>query len=359
MYGYNGEMEMYGERISILMFFFESLVPNQYYSTQACSMRVWVQVHIIPHEHFSKDNGSLMGGKAGKVTQVELQEDNPASRSKLLKVLVEKDINAPLFSGCFFDLEKGVKKWLQFKYEQIEFVCHNCRCLGHKRRGCNVSSPVTVASDNGVQFPLFRPWFSTSSTFREVSSSASSFSPFRELPRFVLFGPYRRPLKPVVARNGDGGFSRSSSLDPCGSRRSLMATRRWTVASGKAQQAMWISKSKPDSLLPQFAIFDIKVDVGFDGMRKVPDTLPGLKSTNPEPIECRSLGNVINLNIENVEDPFVHLVGRPTKETFHFGRPETSNLITSVVKVGFKTSAIVYLQVDMPVSLRQSSRLTA
>ncbi|KAF4378303.1 hypothetical protein F8388_010742 [Cannabis sativa] len=240
-------------------------------------MRVWVQVHIIPHEHFSKDNGSLMGGKAGKVTQVELQEDNPASRSKLLKVLVEKDINAPLFSGCFFDLEKGVKKWLQFKYEQIEFVCHNCRCLGHQRRGCNVSSPVTVASDNGVQFPLFRP--------------------------FVLFGPYRRPLKPVVARNGDGGVSRSSSLDPCGSRRSLMATRRWTVASGKAQQAMWISKSKPDSLLPQFAIFDIKVDVGFDGMRKVPDTLP--------------------------------------------------------VKVGFKTSATVYLQVDMPVSLRQSSRLTA
>ncbi|KAF4378301.1 hypothetical protein F8388_010740 [Cannabis sativa] len=187
-------------------------------------MRVWVQVHIIPHEHFSKDNGSLMGGKAGKVTQVELQEDNPASRR--------------------------VKKWLQFKYEQIEFVCHNCRCLGHQRRGCNVSSPVTVASDNGVQFPLFRPWFSTSSTFREVSSSASSFSPFRELPRFVLFGPYRRPLKPVVARNGDGGVSRSSSLDPCGSRRSLMATRRWTVASGKAQQALWISKSKPDSLLP-------------------------------------------------------------------------------------------------------------
>uniref|UniRef100_A0A803QBL3 Uncharacterized protein n=1 Tax=Cannabis sativa TaxID=3483 RepID=A0A803QBL3_CANSA len=264
--------------------------------------------------------------------------------------------------------------------------------------------------DNGVPFPLFRSWFSTSSIFCEASSSAISFSPFRELPRFMLFGPYRRPLKPVVARNGDGGVSRSSSLDPRGSRRSLMATRRWTVASGKAQQAMWISKSKPDSVSPQFAIFDIKVDVGFDGMRKVPDTLPGLKSTNSEPIECRSLGNVINLNIANVEDPFVHLVGRPTKETLHFRRPETSNLIvktfvepvsalsalgvgpnnnilidgklvsalgvsscdaysesgpcdvngqTSIVKVGFKTSAIVYLQVDMPVSLKQSSRLTA
>uniref|UniRef100_A0A803QME3 Uncharacterized protein n=1 Tax=Cannabis sativa TaxID=3483 RepID=A0A803QME3_CANSA len=212
-----------------------------------------------------------MGGKAGKVTQVVLQEDNPASRS-------------------------------------------------------SVSSPFTVASDNGVPFPLFRSWFSTSSTFCEASSSAGSFLPFRDLPCFVLFGPYRRPLKPVVARNGDGGVSRSSSLDPRGSRRSLMATRRWTVASGKAQQAMWISNSKPDSVFPQFAIFDIKADVGFEGIRKVPDTLPGLKSTNSEPIECRSLGNVINLNIANVEDPFVHLVGRPTKETFHFRRPETSNL---------------------------------
>ncbi|KAF4355259.1 hypothetical protein G4B88_028295 [Cannabis sativa] len=58
-------------------------------------MRLWVQVHNIPHEYFSMENGYLLGGKAGKVIYVDLQENNPASWTPTPLFPVENTMGMP------------------------------------------------------------------------------------------------------------------------------------------------------------------------------------------------------------------------------------------------------------------------
>ncbi|KAF4347092.1 hypothetical protein G4B88_008924 [Cannabis sativa] len=208
-------------------------------------MRTWVQVHNLPHEYFSKANGHLLGGKAGSVVYVHLQEDNPSSWGKFLKILIEFDIKMPLCSGCFFDLDMGGRKWLQFKYEQIGIFCYYCGCLGHQRRGCKLSSPITVTSESGIPFPLYGPWLSTSSSYLDVFSSANSFQPSRDHPGFALYAPFRRPLKAAGNGHGDGGYGKPVSNASRGSRRGRILTSRGEPISGKGQRAAWIIKPKP------------------------------------------------------------------------------------------------------------------
>ncbi|KAF4375663.1 hypothetical protein F8388_014385 [Cannabis sativa] len=132
---------------------------------------LWVQIHNLPHEYFSVDNGKLLGGLSGKVLKVELEEDKPCSWHLFLRVLVEINIENSLFSGCFFDLDSGTKRWLQFKYEKVGIFCYFCGRLGHQRKGCTLSSPSTVANSVGVPFPLYGPWLSTASKFHDVFTS--------------------------------------------------------------------------------------------------------------------------------------------------------------------------------------------
>ncbi|XP_060968588.1 uncharacterized protein LOC133036113 [Cannabis sativa] len=163
------------------------------------SLRVWVQVHNLPHEFYSNDNGLLLGGLVGKVLKLEMEEDKPASWSTFFKFLVEVDINKPLVSKCFFDLNSGVKQWLQMKYEKIGIFCYNCGWLDHQRRGCSLSSPVTVAKGDGIPFPMFGPWLSTSSAYHDVFSGP-------------VYGGSSSSSLVITGKNGDA--FRSSMASP-------------------------------------------------------------------------------------------------------------------------------------------------
>ncbi|KAF4346948.1 hypothetical protein G4B88_031587 [Cannabis sativa] len=230
------------------------------------TMWLWVQVHNIPHEYFSKDNGSLFGGKAG--WNQESRDGSSSNMNKLaffVTIVEAWDIKEEV---AIYLLRSRWPVTMEFRFHcsGSGYLCHQLIVM------CSQVPTPSCAVENTLDL-LCMP------------------------PTIFLSG---RWLK---------GTGIVGSLDL---RQSSMATRRGALTWGRAQQAMWISKLKPEREVPQAAISGIKVDVGVDGMRKVPNTLPGLKSSNLEPIEYRSLENVSNLNKANVEDLNVQLVGRPT-----------------------------------------------
>ncbi|KAF4380860.1 hypothetical protein G4B88_010790 [Cannabis sativa] len=207
-------------------------------------MRVWIQIHNLPHEYFSKENGYLLGGMVGKVIKVELEEANPASWSKFMKVLVDIEFDKPLFSGCFCDLATGVKQWIQVKYERIGIFCYFCGCLGHQQRGCKLSSPVTMSNSDGIPFPMYGPWMSTLSSYSTVFSGPTS-----TVTRGASLSTLRNKDGPLLTlpatMDADAVPQRSShALPALRSKRPVKGTARSTAGLETNQRAVWFHKNR-------------------------------------------------------------------------------------------------------------------
>ncbi|KAF4386012.1 hypothetical protein G4B88_031147 [Cannabis sativa] len=168
-------------------------------------------------------------GLVGKVVRLDLEEDKPATWTTYLMVQVDIDVQKPLVSGCFFDLIYGEKQWLQVKYVKIGIFCYNCGCLGHQRRGCKLSSPVTVAKVDGVPYPMFGPWLSLSSAYHDVFSGPS-------------YGvPRRQALMKISDVDGDGSKT-GQALKVRRPRRPVSATSRAAAVPGKS--LVWFPKQR-------------------------------------------------------------------------------------------------------------------
>ncbi|KAF4363980.1 hypothetical protein F8388_000563 [Cannabis sativa] len=247
-------------------FILKAWCPKKALSGSFDSTRIWIQIHNLPRDYFSVENGKLLGGKAGKVIKVELDEGNPASWSKFLKILIELNVNLPLFSGCFFELESGGHSWIQFKYERLGIFCYNCGILGHQRRGCPLSSPVTVANDVGIPYPLFGPWLSVASSYLDVFAGANSFSPSQDSSSRVGRGAnWRLPLPSAMA-GGRRSLYRPTMVGR-GSKQMVKATGPMPVTGRLAVQKAWMPKKPAISRQPgvsSMAQVDglIKEDIG-------------------------------------------------------------------------------------------------
>uniref|UniRef100_A0A803NTB8 CCHC-type domain-containing protein n=1 Tax=Cannabis sativa TaxID=3483 RepID=A0A803NTB8_CANSA len=135
--------------------------------------RLWVQIHKLPVEFFSVSNGNKLGTRVGNVVVMDLDEENPASWAKWLRVLVEIDIEKPLLSGCFINVGDEANVWVQFKYEKVGAFCYFCGRLGHQRSECTLSAPNTVSNVHGRSFPLYGPWLNTDSLYLDCFAGKS------------------------------------------------------------------------------------------------------------------------------------------------------------------------------------------
>ncbi|KAF4373716.1 hypothetical protein G4B88_030059 [Cannabis sativa] len=195
-------------------------------------VKIWLHIFNLPRDYFSIVNGNTLGAKAGTVLKVDLDESNPALWKKSLNVLISLNVNLPLFSGCYLTLDSGVQWWVQFKYGKLGIFCYNCGTLGHQRRGCSLTSPVTVSSENGVPFPLFGSWMSMDSSYKDVFSGAHSFSPASSSAAQVGTGSIRGGSRPLAMVPGVMGSVRRSPTSRSLSRSMMVTGRRLQGGSG-------------------------------------------------------------------------------------------------------------------------------
>ncbi|KAF4374169.1 hypothetical protein G4B88_020561 [Cannabis sativa] len=245
-------------------------------------LRVWIQIHNLRHEYFSKANGSLLGGLAGKVVQVDLEEDKPASWSKFLKVQVDIEIDKPLFSGCFFDIASGVKKWVQVKYEKLGIFCYFCGCLGHQRRGCTLTSPVTVANLDGIPFPMFGPWFSIQSAYQNVFSGLLSGIPHSSPSSAGRKNGGAILLLPATMGDGVDGSRGSFSNPSRRLRHPMKGTSQASAGLAKPQRAVWFPKNRLHGVERTGAISGYGGETEALDMRKNPEVSPVLNSNSKD-----------------------------------------------------------------------------
>ncbi|KAF4392748.1 hypothetical protein F8388_010771 [Cannabis sativa] len=234
-------------------------------------MRVWIQLHNLPHEYFFISNGNLLGGLVGKVVNVDLEEDKPVLWDDFLHVQVDIDLNNPLVSGFFFDLAAGV-------FSAISVV------------GWDINGGDVVFRR--------RLRLRISMALRFLCSVLSYPPPLR----IVMFFPGQNRLAPVSTGDvrlspeamaegvDDPSFKISNPVQR--TRHTSMVTSRDKAVLGQSQRIAWIPKSRPPRVASGIASLGRGRTTEVLEVERVPEKFPFLMIKEKD----RSMGGQSNLN---------------------------------------------------------------
>lgn len=94
-----------------------------------------VQIHELPHHWCSKEVGWKLGKLLIQCLNV-IYPENGEKEGRLLKVLVEMELDKPLLRGTKLKLDDEVS-WVEFKYEMLPTFCYYCGIIGHSEKVCD------------------------------------------------------------------------------------------------------------------------------------------------------------------------------------------------------------------------------
>ncbi|KAL0002837.1 hypothetical protein SO802_016618 [Lithocarpus litseifolius] len=97
----------------------------------------WVQVWGLPFEHMNEEAGREIGGKIGRVIEVD-KRSWQADQAKFIRVRIDLPIEKPLRRGGYVTNMDGERCWVSFKYERLPTFCFTCGKIGHDEKHCGV-----------------------------------------------------------------------------------------------------------------------------------------------------------------------------------------------------------------------------
>lgn len=103
-------------------------------------LSIWIQFHGLTLELMSKRNSRILGGKVGRVIEVEGKEDTWTRRRSYMRVRVEMKVTQLLVKGDWVKDKSNKKFWVEFKYERISNFCFTCGKIDHTEKNCKMKS---------------------------------------------------------------------------------------------------------------------------------------------------------------------------------------------------------------------------
>lgn len=189
-------------------------------------VQVWVQVHGISLEMFTKDNATSIGESIGRCIKVE--EDQILQQRTYLRIQVEVDSEEPLLPGFKWIDSRNQEKWASVRYERLTDICYGCGKIGHNSTSC--PEQAIAQDDNGD--PIYGSWISVSRP--------------RALSRWVNIGGSRDEVKKKV---------RDWIKEPS------FINQQWHWANGTSSAGHSQAASNPSTPLPDSGSMDNTVPV--------------------------------------------------------------------------------------------------
>ncbi|KAJ4837339.1 hypothetical protein Tsubulata_044615 [Turnera subulata] len=97
----------------------------------------WIQVYGLPIELMTEENAEAIGKSLAGLEEIDSSLENIIGKEIVFRLKVEVDVDFPLVTGFFYKDEKGLRRWVRFRYEGLEEFCYHCRMMGHITTRCS------------------------------------------------------------------------------------------------------------------------------------------------------------------------------------------------------------------------------
>lgn len=98
-------------------------------------IKVWVQIHNIPINHYTVPTITTLGEFACQVKEVAYDLEKPQNK-EYVRVKVRFDVSKPVRRSKVVNLPYGEVASILYDYERLQKRCYTCQRLSHEQSKC-------------------------------------------------------------------------------------------------------------------------------------------------------------------------------------------------------------------------------